>query len=600
MRSCTVAPDQLVGAEAQQRAQRVVHAHDAALGRDQGHGRRRDVEGAVEAGEGGLATGVDAAAGHERVEADLELVGAERLDHAVVRARQQQTGHVVGRRRERQQRHLAEAPAQGGDRARAGGRVEHDGVGAAIGDQAGGLQRVERVHDVVAQADELADVGPELGVAGDDEDARAIGARIAGHDRRVAAPVGVELGAQALDRRALALSHVDGRQAPRALAVGSAVDVHGQVDHEERAALGRVGERDGAVVQRHEVAHDREPQPGASRARRAGRAPAVALEDRLAQPVLHARAAVGDLDAHPLAGARDGAAHGPARRRVLQRVGEQVGDDREHLLLVQARRQLGRRLEHEGLVAQLGDAGEALAARANEPGDVDVARFELEVAAVQARDLQQLLDALEQHVGVGADAPDVLGLAVAELGRGEQPPAQPEHDGQRRLELVAHPGQQLTALIIERTRPTRERAGLEIAAVHVIDASPHRPSLRSGIAPVGIRSDHSLKPPRVCTTCVPAVRPESKRAVPPTGGEVRTPASAASSPRGGVCNSPVCVQEAGLGSLGHGPKRHDALLIVRLSHQAAGGGRADRLIAALRPPGGSPTPPTGAARAAVG
>ena len=178
------------------------------------------MEGAVEAGERGLAARVDAAAGDERVEADLQLVGAERLDDAVVRARQQQAGHVVGRGRERQQRHLAEAPAQRGDRAGAGRGVEDDGVGAAVGDQARGLQRVDRVDDVVAAADELADVGPELGVAGDDEDARAIGAGIAGRRRRVAAPVGVELGAQALDRRALALGHVDRRQGPGALIVG--------------------------------------------------------------------------------------------------------------------------------------------------------------------------------------------------------------------------------------------------------------------------------------------------------------------------------------------------------------------------------------------
>ena len=46
-----------------------------------------------------------------------------------------------------------------------GGGVEHDGVGAAVGDQARGLQRVDRVDDVVAAADELSDVGPELGVA---------------------------------------------------------------------------------------------------------------------------------------------------------------------------------------------------------------------------------------------------------------------------------------------------------------------------------------------------------------------------------------------------------------------------------------------------
>ena len=152
----------------------------------------------------------------------------------------------------------------------------------------------------------------------------------------------------------------------------------------------------------------------------------------------------------------------------------------------------GGRLEHEALLALLGDAGEALTARAHEAGDVDVARLELEVAAVQARDLQQLLDALEQDVGVGADALDVLGLPVAELGGGQQPPAEPEHDRERRLELVADAGQQFTALIVERARPARERAGLEIAAAHVIDAAPASPSLRSGIAPVGILSDHSL------------------------------------------------------------------------------------------------------------
>ena len=58
-----------------------------------------DVEGAVQAGERGLAARVGAAAGDQRVQADLQLVGAERLDHAVVRPGQQQPGHVVGRGR---------------------------------------------------------------------------------------------------------------------------------------------------------------------------------------------------------------------------------------------------------------------------------------------------------------------------------------------------------------------------------------------------------------------------------------------------------------------------------------------------------------------
>ena len=93
-------PHQLVGAEAQQRAQRAVDAHQPTLGREQRHGHGRHVEGAIEARERGLAARVDAAAGDERVEADLELVGAERLDHAVVGSGQQQAGHVVARRRE--------------------------------------------------------------------------------------------------------------------------------------------------------------------------------------------------------------------------------------------------------------------------------------------------------------------------------------------------------------------------------------------------------------------------------------------------------------------------------------------------------------------
>jgi hypothetical protein len=47
-------------------------------------------------------------------------------------------------------------------------------------------------------------------------------------------------------------------------------------------------------------------------------------------------------------------------------------------------------------------------------------------------------------------------------------------------------------------------------------------------------------------------------------------------------------------------KRHDALPIVRLSHKRLGVVVLTVLHAALRPPGGSPSTPQGAARAAVG
>ena len=123
------------------------------------------MEGAIEAGERGLAARVDAATRDERVEADLQLVGREGLDDAVVGARQQQPGHVLGRRREGEQRGLAQPSPQRADRARARGGVEHDGIGAPVGDQASGLQRIGRVDDLVAAADQLSDEGPQLGVA---------------------------------------------------------------------------------------------------------------------------------------------------------------------------------------------------------------------------------------------------------------------------------------------------------------------------------------------------------------------------------------------------------------------------------------------------
>ena len=47
-------------------------------------------------------------------------------------------------------------------------------------------------------------------------------------------------------------------------------------------------------------------------------------------------------------------------------------------------------------------------------------------------------------------------------------------------------------------------------------------------------------------------------------------------------------------------KRHDALPIVRLSHTRRGAVDLTRLMPPLRPPGGSPSTPQGAARAAVG
>ena len=123
------------------------------------------MEGTVEAGQRGLAARVDAAAGDEGVEADLQLVGAERLDHAVVRPRQQESGHVVGRGREREQRHLAQPPPQRRDRARApaaASRTTASGRPSAI--KRAASSALVACTTSYRQVDQLADVGAELGV----------------------------------------------------------------------------------------------------------------------------------------------------------------------------------------------------------------------------------------------------------------------------------------------------------------------------------------------------------------------------------------------------------------------------------------------------
>jgi hypothetical protein len=59
---------------------------------------------------------------------------------------------------------------------------------------------------------------------------------------------------------------------------------------------------------------------------------------------------------------------------------------------------------------------------------------------------------------------------------------------------MADPGQQLAPLVVERTRPARQRSGLQIVTPRATGA-PARPQLQTGIAPVGILTDHSLNPP---------------------------------------------------------------------------------------------------------
>ena len=149
---------------------------------------------------------------------------------------------------------------------------------------------------------------------------------------------------------------------------------------------------------------------------------------------------------------------------MLQRVGQQVGHHGQDPVLVDARGQGFGSVDQEPLAAQVRHAGKARTALANERGHVHLVQREAHPAAVQARDGQRVLDAFEQHVRVRADALDVLTPTAGEVLVAEQPGREPEHDRQRRLELVANPGQQLASLFVQRVRPRRQRTDVEIAS----------------------------------------------------------------------------------------------------------------------------------------
>ncbi len=229
----------------------------------------------------------------------------------------------------------------------------------------------------------------------------------------------------------------------RARCVGPA-GAQRQRDREEGAALGGVADGDRAAVQLGDLADDREPEAGAARAR----ITAIALEDDGADIGRDARTVVGDLqDQAPGRGAQR-AAHHTATRRVADRVGQQVADDRDDLLLVGDGRQPGRDIDAQVEVALRGDAAKALGARAHDGGDIDDGGFELELDALQARDEHQVLHAAQHRVGVGADARDVVGVLGGEAPGLFEARAEGEHDRQRRLQLVAEVGQLLAALVV--------------------------------------------------------------------------------------------------------------------------------------------------------
>ena len=186
---------------------------------------------------------------------------------------------------------------------------------------------------------------------------------------------------------------------------------------------------------------------------------------------------------HPSAGGRERASHQPSRRRELDSVGEEVRDDREELVLVDARGQWARGVHDEALAPRLGDRAQAIGHLVHHARHVDIDGLDDSAAALEASELQQLVDLAQQDVGVRADPLNVGRRAVRHVGV-EHPGAEPQDDRQRRLQLVADVGDQLTPRLVERAN-----APNKLLEVQLLEVS---------------RMSGDLDPPQNAITWIPA------------------------------------------------------------------------------------------------
>ena len=172
-------------------------------------------------------------------------------------------------------------------------------------------------------------------------------------------------------------------------------------------------------------------------------------------------------------------------RGVLQRVGQQVGHDSRILVDARRERRPGR------LAAQVRHAGKARTALANgaRPRPPRAARGLRPAAAKRA----MATASSTRLSGAYAFARSALNILreIADRRRSPrtQQPSQPEHDRQRRLELVANPGQQLASLLAGRVRPRRQRTDGQ-SRLRLRVTRPRRVGVQLGTPPVGVLTDH--------------------------------------------------------------------------------------------------------------
>ena len=191
----------------------------------------------------------------------------------------------------------------------------------------------------------------------------------------------------------------------------------------------------------------REAEPGALRARpRRATAPLERLEDAVLLLLGDADARVPHADLRPVAGPPGLDRHRPSVGRELHRIGEQVQDHLLELAFI-GLRHAEARLD----VARERDrvAGGALAnhrdAVLDQVRQEDRFEVDLHLARLDLRQIENLVDQLEQMAPRVADVTDVLVLSLVELAEHpiEQDIREADDRVQRRPQLVRHAGEEL-------------------------------------------------------------------------------------------------------------------------------------------------------------
>ena len=214
---------------------------------------------------------------------------------------------------------------------------------------------------------------------------------------------------------------------------------------ERRADLRPALDAEGAAHELRELAADGEPEPAAAEAA-AGRL--VGLGERLEDPAdgggidPDAGVAHRDLDARAVGGG-GGTHFRPdehfAPRGELDGVADQIHQDLPYAQRIPAQRAvLGRRRRDDELDAlRLGGAREEARAFLENLAEIEGQILERDLADVDLRQVQQVVDDLQQHARRGTD-----GLGEARLGRGERRAGEElrhaDHAVHGRAQLVAH------------------------------------------------------------------------------------------------------------------------------------------------------------------